>query len=77
MSDAKPDASAEASQTIVVDLGKKKRKQVKKLRKGEGKLMAKVQAVVEELRADGTSKPGDTVVVVVEKRERSPMKFRW
>ena len=62
---------------VVVDLGKKKRKQVKKLRKGEGRLMHKVHEVVAALREDGTSKPGDTIVVVVERRAEFPMNFKW
>ena len=62
---------------VVVDLGKKKRKQVKKLRRGEGPLMDKVQEVVAALREDGTSNPGDTVVVVVERRGEFPMNLKW
>ena len=76
--------AAEAEQTngagrvVVVDLGKKKRKQVKRLRRGEGRLMDDVREVVAELQAEGESQPGDTVVVVVERKQRR-MKppFRW
>ena len=67
----------DAGSVVVVDLGKKKRKHVKKLRRGEGPLMDKVQEVVAALREDGTSKPGDTVVVVVERRGEFPMNLKW
>ena len=68
MSDAQQTADNSGSNVIVVDLGKKKRKQVKRLRKGKGKLMDKVNEVVAALRQDGTSSPGDTIVVVVEQK---------
>jgi hypothetical protein len=65
---------------IVVDMGKKRRKQVKRLRNGEGKLMDKVQEVIASMREDGSSTPGDTIVVVVERKAdframRAP--FKW
>lgn len=58
---------------IVVDLGKHKRKQVRRLRNGkDGKLLGEVGASIQELRDAGTiSKSAETVVVVVrEKRKR-------
>ena len=80
MSDEQQTESGQSNNVVVIDLGKKRRKQVKRLRKGEGKLMDKVQEVVASLREDGTTAPGDTVVVVVERKMdfrsmRSP--FKW
>lgn len=69
MSDQTP---AEAGgRTVVIDLGKKKRKAVNKLRKGEGSLMDKLGEVLNELRADGQLRENaDTVVVIVEKKRK-------
>lgn len=60
---------------IVVDLGKKKRKQVKLLRQGAGKLMDDVNHVLDELRANGKiSGPAQPVVLVVsERRKTTPL----
>lgn len=58
--------------TIVLDLGKKSRKSVKKLRKGRGKLMARVHATIDQLRADDElSESSDLVVVIVKQKSRS------
>jgi hypothetical protein len=70
-------ASTETSRTIVIDLGKKKRKQVKKLRKGRGRLAALVTDTVAELRAAGEAGAGDTIVVVVEKKSRRFNGMKW
>ena len=60
-----------ASSTIIVDIGKRKRKAVKQLRRGKGKLMHRVQETIEDLKANGEIDPSaQTVVVVVEKKSR-------
>ena len=46
---------AGAEDAIVIDLGKKKRKDVKRLRKGAGKLLDQVKYCVDELRDAGLS----------------------
>lgn len=58
---------------VVVDLGKQKSGRIKKLRKGEGKLMACVQEVIDELRSNGTV-AGDAqpVVILVERKDKPP-----
>jgi len=58
---------------IVVDFGKHKRKLVKQLRQGKGKLADQVNQTVEELRAAGTiSASSQPVIIVVrEKRRRN------
>ena len=56
---------------IVLDLGKKSKKQLKKLRKGKGNLMVKVNATLAELEENGTIAPGSTVVVVATQKKKS------
>ena len=62
-------------QLVVVDLGKRQSvKKVKRLRKGRGKLMPRVERIVEELIEAGTVKAdAQPVVIVVRERERMPM----
>jgi hypothetical protein len=62
--------SAPANGPILVDLGKKSRKKVKRLRDGEGKLMDKVKSVMDELRSNGTLKT-DAQPVLIIVRERA------
>ena len=58
---------------IVVDLGKKGRKQIKQLREGRGKLMDDVNGLIEELRTAGSISPGaQPVVIVVRQKPRAP-----
>lgn len=65
-------AEPEADAPILIDLGRKKRKAVKKLRKGRGKLMDDIGEVIAELKSEGAVAEGAQVVVVVvrEKRRR-------
>ena len=57
------------SDIIVVDLGKKSGKNVRRLRKGRGPLLDHVEDCVEELREAGTiSGAVQPVVVIVERR---------
>ena len=66
------DAAATQAAPIVVDLGKKKRKLVRQLRKGRGALLSRVNGVMEELRTAGTLSGGSQPVIVVvrEKKRR-------
>jgi hypothetical protein len=70
-------ASADRKSPIVLDLGTKKRKAVKRLRKGEGKLLDDVMDTIEELRTSGTlSQSAQPVIVVVrEKRKAGLLPF--
>lgn len=67
------DVGTQSKDPVVVDLGKQKKKQVKKLRKGQGGLMRDVQDVIAELRAAGTIEASSQPVVIVvrEKRRRT------
>jgi hypothetical protein len=61
---------------LVVDLGKRqRRKDIRNLRRGEGRLMEKVQGAVEEIKEKGAMKGHPTVVVVV--REKAKRRFRF
>lgn len=65
------ETSATRPAPLLVDLGAKSEKQIKKLRKGKGKLMDTVAATVHELQASGQiGKDIQPVIIVVsEKRE--------
>ncbi len=64
-------SSTVAGSPLVVDLGRKKNKEIKKLRKGEGPLMDDVLQLLDKLRADGKLGTGATPVVMVVK-QKSP-----
>ena len=57
---------------VVIDLGKKRRKQVKELCKGEpGKLLNEVRSTIETLRAQNAiASDAQTVIVVVREKRR-------
>jgi hypothetical protein len=50
---------------VVVDLGKEKSKTLRALKKGEGKLVAEVARIVEEVRAKSSELAGKELVPVV------------
>jgi hypothetical protein len=63
--------------TVLVDLGKKKRKKVKQLRKGHGQLLDQVNDVIADLKEAGeVNADADTVVVIVERKSRG-RRFGW
>ena len=66
------DADAPAGPSpVVVDLGKRRRKQIRQLTRGGGKLLGKVNSAVAELRAAGTiAADAQAVVFVVRQRRR-------
>lgn len=56
---------------VVLDLGKHRRKQVRQLRRGEGKLLDDINGAIEELRIAGTlTGTGQPVIVVVREKAR-------
>jgi hypothetical protein len=64
-----------AASTLIVDIGKRKRSDVKKLRRGKGKLVSRVQDTIEDLKSSGELDPSaQTVVIIVEKKERKPFR---
>ena len=56
---------------VIVDLGKRSKKQVKKLRRGEGRLMSRVSQTVDQLKAENEIDAKAEVVVFVV-REKDP-----
>jgi hypothetical protein len=64
--------TAAAPQLLVVDLGKpQSRKRIKQLRKGEGKLMGKIDKILDELVEAGTLDRGVQPVVIVVREENA------
>lgn len=70
---------AQTKGPIIVDLGRKKRKAVKRLRRGTGKLMDQVNVTLQELKNAGTITAGaQPVIIVVRERRRSAgRQFGW
>ncbi len=61
---------------VIVNLGKKKRKDIKKLKKGKGKLYAKVMDVQSQLESNGLAdETGPVVVLVKEKKRKNKNSF--
>ena len=59
---------ASTGQTIVLDFGSKSRRKIKRLRKGQGALMDRVNETVAELKANQSIPASAAVVVVVVKQ---------
>jgi hypothetical protein len=66
-----------AQSPLVVDIGKKSRKQVRQLRDGEGKLLAEVSALIEQLRTSGSIHPLAQPVIVVVREKRKARSLLW
>jgi hypothetical protein len=60
---------------ILIDLGKKKRKAVRRLRKGRGKLLDQVKETVDELQTSGAVGEAVQIVLVVVRQKQRPR--RW
>jgi hypothetical protein len=66
---SKGDAPSKGSELCVVDVGKYSRKQIRRLRRGEGKLMTKAEQIVQDLKDNGVlAKDANTVVLVVRQK---------
>jgi hypothetical protein len=62
----KPVAPQQAGDMCIIDLGQHPRKRIQKLRKGEGRLMEKVEDALQTLRQqDVLGAAAQTVVVIV------------
>jgi len=77
--EAKSTTKAEAKEApapVVVDLGKYKRKRVRRLKKGKGRLMERALDVVDDLRDAGQiAEDAQPVIVLVRQKRRSKMKW--
>jgi hypothetical protein len=69
---ARTDSKDEQPGPIILDLGRKKRKYVKKLRKGNGKLLDEVMDAVDELCRVGTVPKSAQPVIVIVREKRRP-----
>ncbi len=64
-------SSGDAAAPLVVDLGKKRRKVVRQLLNGEGKLVDEVNGAIAELKAAGTiGASAQPIIVVVRPRRK-------
>jgi hypothetical protein len=64
-------SATDAKPPVIIDLGKQRRKRIKDLRRGTGRLADEINNCVEELKATGTLAAGaQTVVVVVREKRR-------
>ncbi len=64
-------AKSNVPSPVVLDLGKKRRKQIRQLRRGEGRLMDEINGCIEELRTAGTiGAASQPVVIVVQQKRR-------
>ncbi|MFN3647976.1 MAG: hypothetical protein ACK47B_00240 [Armatimonadota bacterium] len=60
-----------AESPILVNLGKQSRSKIKKLKRGEGRLMSEVQTTIEELKRSGViAADAQPVIVLVKEREK-------
>ena len=65
------DATQDNDAPVVLDLGKKSRKLIRRLRKGRGKLMERVTGVIEDLKADGSiNAAAQPVIIVIRQRAK-------
>lgn len=69
--DPKFDSESAISEICVVDLGEHSRRSVKRLRRGEGRLMDKVEDAILSLREEGILDGTNVQTVVVVVREES------
>ena len=58
---------------LIVDLGKHKRKQIKQLRQGRGKLLDEIKSSIEELRTTGNIAAAAQPIVIVVREKRRKM----
>lgn len=63
--------TTERSAPVVLDLGKHRRKQIKQLRRGEGRLLDDINGAIDELRTVGTiGAAAQPVVIIVREKAR-------
>jgi hypothetical protein len=66
-----------ANAPMIVDMGKKSRKQIKQLREGRGKLMDEINGLLEELRTAGSISANAQPIVVVVKQKQNARSLMW
>jgi len=70
-------AKAEIPSPLILDLGRKSRGKIKRLRKGEGKLMDDVRTAIAHLQSAGNVAAGSQPVIVLvrEKADKKALKL--
>jgi hypothetical protein len=68
---------ADGTAPIIIDLGKKSRKQIRRAREGTGKLMDAINVTLDELRAQGTIKPDAQPVLLIVRQKPRKSAFGW
>ena len=64
-----------AQSPVVLDIGKQKKKQIKLLREGKGKLLSEINASIQELRTVGSiSATAQPIIVIIREKRRKVMK---
>jgi hypothetical protein len=62
----------QSAEPVIIDLGRKRRRLVKELREGRGKLMTDINTCIQELRDAGTiSETAQPVIVIVRQKRRN------
>jgi hypothetical protein len=62
-------AEVKATPMVVLDFGRKKRRDIKRLRKGRGRLMRRLNETLDGLKEEGTiSASSQPIVVIVRQR---------
>ena len=74
---AKGAATPAGPAPIVIDLGKKSRKQIRRAREGTGKLMDEINLTLDELRAQGTIKADAQPVLIIVRQKPRKKAFGW
>jgi hypothetical protein len=77
MESTKTTEPAAANGPVVGDIGKKRRKQIKRLRQGHGKLMDEISQLVHELRVAGSISSTTQPLVVVVQQKRRKRALPW
>lgn len=63
---------------IIVDIGKRRRKQIRGLRRGKGKLMTRMNDLLGEMKKNGTfSGSAQPVIVVVQQKRKRKKGWSW
>ena len=56
---------------LILDMGSRSKKQIKRLRKGKGRLMQNLQDTLDALRGEGQLSSENPVVIVVKEKRKS------
>lgn len=68
------DIPARSAQTLILNFGSRSKRRIKELRRGEGRLLERVNEAVAEFRRDGTLDAASPVVIVVVKERNEESK---